>query len=58
MILKFKIGRSKVADAPKPININENPRTKKTDLTIIDFRREKLSELRISTSDAPVKKHR
>ena len=28
-MLKLKIGRSRVADAPSPTNISENPSTKK-----------------------------
>ena len=58
MILKFKIGRSKVADAPRPINISENPRTKKIERISIGRWLLMLSDTRISSNDDPVRKHR
>ena len=58
MILKLKIGRSRVADAPSPTNISENPSTKKIERVSIDLRRWMVLTERISSNDDPVKKHR
>ena len=58
MILKFKIGRSKVADAPRPINTSENPRTKKIERISIGRWLLMVSDTRISSNDDPVRKHR
>ena len=58
MILKLKIGRSRVADAPSPTNISENPSTKKIERVSIDLRRWMVFTERISSNDDPVKKHR
>ena len=57
-MLKLKIGRSKVADAPSPTNISENPNTKKIERVSIDLRRKIVFTERISSNDDPVKKHR
>ena len=58
MMLKLKIGRNSVADAPRPTNISENPSTKKIERVSIDLRRWIVFTERISSNDDPVKKHR